>query len=126
ALRAAGGARKDGGRGGAGDVGGARRRRDREILRSVVVCAAEVRGLVERGEVRAQARDERVGASAGRALGAADGAREVRGVRLPRNVYVARRESNGDGKVAAQQSARRAAASEIRGLVERGQVGAEP
>src|SRR5262245_66260515 len=97
ALRAAGGARKDGGRREAGDVDVARRRRDREVLRSVGVCAAEVRGLVERGEVGAQARDDRVGASAGRALGAADGAREVRGVRLPREVYVARRASNGAG-----------------------------
>src|SRR5262247_383580 len=88
ALRAAGGAREDGGHREAGDVDVARRRRDREVLRCVDACAAEVRGLVERGEVRAQPRDKRVAASAGHALGTADGAREVRRVRHARKVYV--------------------------------------
>src|SRR5262249_46320774 len=92
--------------------------RDREGAGPVGACAAEVRGLVERGEVRAQARDEGVEVSAGRALGAADGAREVRRLRLPRNVYLARREFHPGEKFCA-------AASEIRGLVGGGEVGAE-
>src|SRR5262245_8964796 len=98
-LSASGGARKDGGLREAGDVDVARRRRDPEGERPVVETAAEIGGLVERGEVRGQPRDERVGSTAESALGAADGAREIGGLRLPRNVHLVRRETNRDGNI---------------------------
>src|SRR5262249_58899645 len=72
-LGASGGARKDGGLREAGDVDVARRRRDHEVARPVVEAAAEVGGLVDRGEVQVQPRDEGVGSTAEGALGAAAG-----------------------------------------------------
>src|SRR5262245_5985213 len=57
-LGASGGTRKYGGRRQAGDVDVARRRRDRERERYVAACTAEICGLIERGEILVQTRDE--------------------------------------------------------------------
>src|SRR5262249_17736698 len=113
ALGASGRARKLAGRREAGDVDVARRRRDREAERLVDAWAAEVCGLVARAQVRVQPRDEGALGAADCALGAAGRAREVGGLREPGNKHVARGEPNRDGKIAP-------AASEERGLVERG------
>src|SRR5262249_39808118 len=99
ALRTCGRARKDRGQREAGDVDVARRRLDHECPRPVVETAAEVGGLVERGEVRGQPRDEGGGSTAEGGLGAADGAREVGRFCLPRNVHLARRELNREGNI---------------------------
>src|SRR5262245_47505295 len=92
ALGASGGARKDGGRRETGDVDVARRRRDCQVERRLLETAAEVGGLVDRGQGQVQPRDEGVVVTAENGLGTADGAREVGGIREPGNVHLARRE----------------------------------
>src|SRR5204862_167344 len=97
ALGAAAGAREVAGTREAGDVDLARRRRDREGVGCIAAAAAEVGGLVERGQARVQPRDEGVGAAAEGALGAAAGAREVGGTREAGDVNLARRRRDREG-----------------------------
>src|SRR5439155_12390330 len=96
----------------------ARRRRDREGGGLIDVAAAEVGGLVERRQARVQPRDEGVPAAAGGALGAAAGAREVRGSREAGDVDLARHRRDREGLGPIEE----AGATEVGGLVERGEA----
>src|SRR5262249_40371326 len=117
ALGASGGARKYGGRRQAGDVDVAGRRPDRERERRVAAWTAQIRGLVERGEARAQTRDERVEVTCQSRLNAVAGVGEVGGSREPRALRT------GHGGLPREEVL--GAAPEIGGLVQRGQVGVQ-
>src|SRR5262245_30867973 len=111
-----------------GDVDVSRRRRDREAERQrrvVVSVAAEVRGLLERGKARVQARDEPVeDAAAEGVLGPAGRAREIGGLRRARDVDVAgRRRDRERAHTFAAPTYADEAAPEVGRLLERRQAG---